>query len=361
MTGTPAPEAGEPRVQEATLRAALEADAVDFMDVMTAAAMRNVSDEAERAMGENDYPILLAQFMTRHEGAQINVQDAAGIGACLHAGDDGELELIAIRRSLRFHWQAARDVQKELNELDDSARRWLRKKERRGFRLRVYDIATQVHTTVGAENHRHDVAKTDQGPTDLLEPELASIRVQVDKARARLREEAERAAQTRYALGMLVGAAILSGLFAIGGLVFSADHIPAIYGIGAIAGGIGACLSVFQRLTRRRLKLDYRTDAAMLLWFGALRPAVGAVVGLVAFAIIKSQLLSGVIVIPTEAGPLLAYVAVIAFLAAFSERFFQDMLRVAQPPGISTAPPTTDNDSYTPALEEDKPEGDDGS
>jgi hypothetical protein len=348
------------RVQDPELRAAVEADAVAFLDVMIAAAKRNASDQKTREVGENDYPILLARFMKKHVGAEINVQDSAGIGACLHTGDDGELELIAVRASLRFHWHTARDVQKELNGLDDDARRWLRKKERRGFRLRIYDIATQVHTTVGTENRRHDVSKIDQDPTEFLEPELASIRVQVGKARSRLAEEAERAAQARYAMGMLVGAGILALLFAIGGLVFAADHIPAVYGIGSIAGGIGACLSVFQRLTKQRLKLSYRTDAAMLLWFGALRPAVGAVVGLVAFAIIKSGVLSGLIVIPTEAGPLLAYVAVIAFLAAFSERFFQDMLRVAQPAGISIAPPIADDDSYTPTEPEDTLQEDDG-
>jgi hypothetical protein len=345
MEGTPQP----PQVQDPTLRAGYEAKSVCFDDLVIASAMRIDADAARRSVGENDYPILRAHFLEEHPGVQINVQQSAGIGACLHPGDDGVLDLVAVRGSIRFHWQSARAVQKELNELDENALRWLRKKERRSLRLRVYDVITQVHTTVALENQRHDAGKTDDEPTEYFEEELASIRVQVHQARGRLVEGAERVAQMRYAVGMGLGTAILAVLWGLGGAWFAAQGVPAVYGIGAVAGTLGACLSVFQRLTRGRLKLDYRTDPTMLTWFGALRPAVGAVVGMVAFGVVKSGLLANIIVIPTEQGPLLAFVAILAFLSAFSERFFQDMLRVARP-ALGDSSLTAGDDGYAPIL-----------
>ncbi|HEX5308241.1 MAG TPA: hypothetical protein VFW38_04100 [Solirubrobacteraceae bacterium] len=334
------------------LRAVFEAKSVRFDDVMSAAAMRVDADAVQRAIGENDYPILCAQFIEEHPGIQINVQYAAGIGACLHPGDDGILDLVAVRGTIRFHWQMARAVQKELNELDENALRWLRRKERRSLRFRIYDVITQVHTTVAMENKRHEAGQTDDTPTEHLETELVSIRLQVERVRLRLAEEAERAAQTRYALGMGLGAAILAVLCGIGGACFAAADIPAVYGIGVVAGTLGACLSVFQRLTRGNLKLDYRTDPTMLTWFGALRPAVGAIVGMVAFAVVESGLLSNIVVIPTDTSALLAFVAFLAFLSAFSERFFQDMLRIARP-AVSEASLTGGDDGYVPIMPPD--------
>ena len=340
----------EQQIRHPPFRAAYEADSVSLSDLVIASAMREHADETRREIANHDYPLLRKKFLEKHKEAQIVIQSWAAIGACLNAGDDGALELIAVRNSLRFRWQSARAVQMELNELDDDALRWLPAKERQSFRLHIYGLITQVHTSVALENRRHAPGPTDNEPSEQLEPELASLRPLVGRAKERFKEEAERAAQVKYAAGMGVGTAVLATLCAVGGACFLWQHIPAVYGVGVIAGGIGACLSVLQRLTRRKLRLDYKTEPKMLTWFGGVRPFVGAVAGMIAFTIIKAGLVSSVVVVPTGTGAYLAFVAFFAFLASFSERFFQDMLRVAGH-GLGDAAGKTEG-GYEPAREE---------
>lgn len=321
-----------PQVKHPPFRAAYEVGAVSLLELVIANAMRYTQDHQRREVGEHDYPLLRKAFDSKHANAQLAIQDWAAVAACLNEGSHGELELVAIRNTLRYKWEDARELQVELNELDEDAKRWLAPKQCRNFRVHLFGLVTQLHATVASENHRHVSGARDEDPTDDLAPELDAMRPQIAHAAARLKEEAEKVAQVRYATGMGGGALALAIVFGIVGWQFDENHIGAVYGIGALAGAVGACLSVFQRLTTQDLKLDYRSASSMLRWFGALRPVVGAVTGMITFAIIKSGVVSNVIVVPADGGQLVAFVAVLAFLAAFSERFFQDMLRVVTPP-----------------------------
>ncbi len=78
----------------------------------------------------------------------------------------------------------------------------------------------------------------------------------------------------------------------------------------------------------------------MLVVFGALRPLIGGVFGLVTFCVLKAGLISA-LVVPTGAGEQLAFVAVFAFAAGFNERFFQDMLAGASK-GLGQDAPVVD-------------------
>jgi hypothetical protein len=78
-------------------------------------------------------------------------------------------------------------------------------------------------------------------------------------------------------------------------------------------------------MTKGTLDLNAQAGHKMIVAFGALRPFVGGIFGLVTFCVIRAELIS-VFVLPKATGTALAYVAVFAFVAGFNERFFQDML-----------------------------------
>jgi hypothetical protein len=310
----------------------LDDETVSLDDLVMANAMRSpfVEGDAERrAIGARYYPLLRAAFIAKYKGAQVVTQQGAGIGACLHAGDEGELEIFGLRNTIRYDWSSARRMQAELNELDDNAARWLPPKERRSIRLGIFSLISQLQTSIGRENKRHALEKQDDDPTEHLAVDLDFLRPFVGAAKSRLAEEAERAAQVVYTTGMAEGTGVLGLLCAALGGIFLWQDIPAVNGVGALAGGIGACLSVLQRLTSGRLKLDYRSDRKMLRLFGGVRPFVGAAFGMITFCVIKAGLLPDTIRVPESRGPLIAFVSFFAFFAAFNERFFQDMLRTA--------------------------------
>jgi hypothetical protein len=111
---------------------------------------------------------------------------------------------------------------------------------------------------------------------------------------------------------------------AMGGCFILAD-IRAINGVGLLAGAVGACASVLQRMGSDTMELNFQAVNKMLLIFGGVRPFLGGVFGLVTFCVLKAGLISA-LSLPGGANAQLAFVTVFAFLAGFNERFFQDML-----------------------------------
>jgi len=109
------------------------------------------------------------------------------------------------------------------------------------------------------------------------------------------------------------------------GAVFAWLDIKALYGIAVLAGGLGAIVSVLQRMTTGRLNLNHETAPNLLTAYGAVRPLVGAVLGMAVFAAIYGGLVP-VLDVPQDNGEKLAFFAALAFLGGFNERFAQDML-----------------------------------
>jgi|SRR5690349_10616584 len=122
---------------------------------------------------------------------------------------------------------------------------------------------------------------------------------------------------------MFLGIAALACVSAAAALLFAHFDIKAAYGIAGLTGGIGATVSVLQRMTADKLRLDFEAAGDLIETFGAVRPFVGAVFGLALFALVESGLVAAVDV---AAGDELAFFAVVGFLAGFNERFAQDML-----------------------------------
>ena len=153
------------------------------------------------------------------------------------------------------------------------------------------------------------------------------------RANVLLHEAAQRAAQGRYGTGMVFGVLALAAVCAIIGGIFAVAGIAAWNGVALLAGGLGALVSVLQRMTSGTLKLDVRATRQMLLWLGAMRPVVGGLFGMAVFAILEGGLLPAITI---PAGSELAFFAGVGFLAGFNERFAQDML-ASSGRGMTTA------------------------
>lgn len=307
----------------------LDDDKVELVHVLEANIWRSrtlTDDAQQRAAGDHYYPKLRAAFLEKHPGAEIVVQEAAGLAVMLGAGEEEELEIVIIRHTIRFDWTAPRKSLVEINELAQEAKRWVPSPERRGLQLTLLGVASQLFTAIGRENTRCPAGQGESTPpSEHLATDLNVIEPQIATTRQSFLQDAQRAAQLKYAKGMAVGAVVLGAVCALLGVGFALVEVQAVNGVAILAGGVGACLSVLQRMTSDDLKLNYQAGDKMLVAFGAVRPFVGAVFGMVTFCVLKAKLISALIV-PQGVNEQLAFVTVFAFVAGFNERFFQDML-----------------------------------
>jgi hypothetical protein len=76
-------------------------------------------------------------------------------------------------------------------------------------------------------------------------------------------------------------------------------------------------------MTSGRLRLDTHAAPAMTMAYGAVRPAIGGVLGMALFVLFEGGLLPAVEVADEARLP---FYAAVGFLAGFNERFAQDML-----------------------------------
>ncbi len=162
---------------------------------------------------------------------------------------------------------------------------------------------------------------------------LTEVRVAADlKVATDYTESAIRRRSQLLYLGGMVGGVLVVGLVTwivanlvrAPGLVAGMDTIPTTL----FLGGLGAIVSVMQRLTRGRLRTSLDNGQIVCILLGAFRPAIGAVM---AVAILLLTL-GGIIPldVPGDAGQRLYFLGGLAFLAGFSERFAQDMIATAR-------------------------------
>jgi hypothetical protein len=311
----------------------LEADNVELSDLVRAKVYQSAHltpDAQTRAVGERYYPSLEASFLRSHTGTSLVIQPDAGMAVSLGPADGDEIDQIVISKTINFDWTVGRNLLLDLAELTTDVCRWLPDRdERRSLLDQLFALTSQVHAAIGNENARHPrVEVQPTPPTEWLTKDIEVINPRLEKARRRFLQDAQRAAQTTYATGMARGVLVLGVLcLALGGVLALAG-VRAVYGVGFAAGGIGACISVLQRMTSGSLELNFQAAGKMLTLFGALRPLVGGMFGIVTFCILKADLIS-FLILPDRIGQQLAFVAAFAFLAGFNERFFQDMLASA--------------------------------
>jgi hypothetical protein len=195
--------------------------------------------------------------------------------------------------------------------------------ERRPHSNAAFSLVTWVLKAIVEENERRG-DDTEAPPSPIFEAKLGQVEREIALARTRLAQAMQRSAQTRYWYGALVGSASLALICAVLAVVFAATGTPAFYGVAVPAGGVGAMVSLLQRMSTGRLKLDTSASRDLLELFGGVRPLIGAVFGIVVAAAFQGGLLPA---IDIPAGQQLAFFTVIGFLAGFNERWAQDMLK----------------------------------
>lgn len=264
--------------------------------------------------------------------------------------DDGEFRVTFQSSNIRFDWSEARPLIHEIEVLAEEAEQWwrpgkdqqgrasafLRKvtgatdpaTRRRPHSRRAFGLATWVLGALQQENERHAIrdGNPPPDPNPIFMKLIGAYRADLAATQIRFRAAAQREAQSRYWRGVMAGAFLLAGFCALLGAVFWWRGTNAAYGVAIPAGGLGAMVSVLQRMTSGKLVLDIDASRDLLRVFGAVRPFIGAIFGLAFTAL----LLGGIIpAIEVPEGKELAFFAGLGFLAGFNERWAQDMLKAS--------------------------------
>lgn len=197
--------------------------------------------------------------------------------------------------------------------------------------VRRMDRAAESGAPTNGRGAQSQDPATATGAEQADEQALERLSRELDNAEDFMLRSAGRRAQIRYVKGMLLG--LVPTLILIGAVVLAMevlgvpDNITSEVALVGVAGALGALVSVLLRMTVGRFSMNLPTlDSDMratdLRLIGMLRPAVGAVCGLAAYAFVQAAL------VPVESkadGPEVFLYMAIGFLAGFSERFFQDM------------------------------------
>ena len=282
----------------------------------------------KRALGERYYPTAVATFKKQHGGAEVAIFPPVGE---IYLLDDGEFRMALDSVRIKFDWSDALRMVFKIDALASEAKEWWQgtgraAAERKPHSMRAYGLATCVAGAIHLEDTKHPSPPAEllPEPSEVFKSSLASFETELADAQRRFREAAQRTAQSRYWRGTLVGAGILALLSLVVGAIFWQLGVDAAYGVALPAGGLGAMISVLQRMSSGKLVLDYEAGRDLLEVFGAVRPFIGAVFGLAVMALLLGGLVPA-IEIPTD--QMLAFFAGVGFLAGFNERWAQDMLK----------------------------------
>jgi hypothetical protein len=270
-------------------------------------------------------------------------------GICVHG--NGDFTWTFHRARIRFDWSKAWDLAYRIESLTEEAKewwpeekpvkngawlarlsRWFREavgsasgsEARRSHANRAFGLATWVMGAIKGENERHGADQGFEAPGPAFEADIANYRNEFDNTHKRFLDAVQRKAQSRYWQGAMAGIFCLAILTTVLGIVFWSVGASAYYAIALPAGGLGAIVSLLQRMSSGKLILDVDASRDLLELFGVVRPLIGAVFGLAVTALLIGGLFPGVSV-PSKNQ--LAFFAAVGFLAGFNERWAQDMLK----------------------------------
>ena len=216
--------------------------------------------------------------------------------------------------------QNAPDIARELHRCDElgvRARIVLRGIRQRICLRLVMASAAHLLSLVDARAAHTDDTKI----AAALEEERAAL----DKAESYYCTAANGQAQIVYFVGMVFTAAVISLVTAI---CLTAGWAGSEYA-ALIAGGVGAVVSVVQRINAGQFDLEYDVGRPYAFFLGGLRPLIGGAFALVIAFAFKS----GVLHLPlskthTTSEEQFALI-VLGFISGFSERFAKDTLAAA--------------------------------
>lgn len=302
-------------------------------------------DGAVSATEVDAYRKKVEEFKADCEGPGVSVAIFGKIGSGAFVTTENASFLIE-QRGIGFDWNEAQRLLHRAEAIADQASEWwpwekpsdedsrrqvkrreAKDLERRPHLDRAFGLMSAVLSAVSEEGRRLDEGEDDEVAKDVrsgnYKAGMQVIEEDIDRCEGLLYTAAQRNAQLTYTTGMLSGVSMLLIVCALIGGAFLATGTAAASGVALLAGGLGAVVSVMQRMTSGALKLDVHAGDSMLFRFGALRPAIGGILGLAVSALFAAGLLPAISVDP---GAELAFYGGIGFLAGFNERFAQDMI-----------------------------------
>lgn len=354
----------------------------------------STEEREQKQLGEMFYESALGAFkkakLAEAEviGGELEIAIFA-VGCGAYVTPDGRFWYTIIERAIDFNWSRAHRLLARVQSLYDRAaeiwpvpviepqkddapkpeeenggqpdrtlRGWLKLRDARRLTAerdpharRAYELCTSLFSAINLEKLRRGEqgpASPERQPSAEFEKRVEMVAPEIAEAETKFDRAAQRYARGRYGQGMVLGVTSIGLLCCAMAVAFDVHHVPAWYGVAPLAGGVGATVSVLQRMATGKLKLEYDAGDGTLLTLGAVRPVIGAIFGTVLFCAVEGGWLSAVDV---KAHHELAFYAVLGFLAGFNERFAQDMLvaSAAQvshrgtdaadaPPGAADAP-----------------------
>jgi hypothetical protein len=378
MTEPPGIQVFSASENEAYWQERVNAKAVSFGDVVRlkfARTLTGASNATARSLGDRFYPPALSAFLEKKKETDGEVEAAVfdcGMGVYRTLGT-GTLWFTIVERWIGFDWSAAHRLHNRVDRLYKSARdQWPARKPEKGDSTRVqkrlerrrrrdiaartphveeaYLLMTSIFSAVNLEKlaRGEPTRAAASKPSPEFGQRIALVRPQVDHAAGDLDRAAQRTAREDYLRGISVGVVALLVVCLAGGGILAIADVPAWTGIALLGGGVGAVVSVFQRITTNRLRLDPTTGADMLVKLGSVRPFIGAAFGMALFA-----LLVGGWLLEVEMDSKLGFYAALGFLAGFNERFAQDMLSQSAQSALSRwmPPAETADEAETPARD----------
>lgn len=314
---------------EASLKEALEQGQVTLQLLTKVRAWRSPRlqpDQALRAVADRYYEALAISFRGLAPEGSFSIY-GHHIRAATQVQADKPLRIVVDSATLSFDWSLGRDLLSRLHVLDYRIRNTFGSALRSNYGNRSYSVVTAVLSSIDDEEGRHppgDATQEPAEPSNTFKRELEHAAQRLGELEADVESAAQRRMQGIYAAGSGLGLLIILILAVPLGLMLKHHHVPATDAIAAATGAIGGAVSVMQRLTAGHLVVDTRARLRFLLTFGALRPALGAVFGMVVYLLLVGELVPA-FQIPDDTNEL-AFVAVTGFIAGFNERFAQDML-----------------------------------
>jgi|SRR5215218_6530436 len=356
-----------PEVRPGRIQQAIQDRSINWellLEISLLASLEGENQAQARAIGERH---LLEAREIFKESCHGDVELFAPIGGIWIDGD-GHIVLSFHKNNIRFDWSEAWALAFPIEQLAEEAREWWPSDDQevdsgawlarisRFFRkmigsagaaaarqphsARAFGLATWVLGAIQQENLRHVRGGTDSlpPPEPAFKADLANCRREVASSQRRFKEAIHRSAQSRYWQGAVAGVCLLALISIVIGLIFWWRGADAAFGVALPAGGLGAMVSLLQRMSSGKLLLDVDASRDLLEVFGMVRPLIGAVFGLAVMVLLLGGLVPAVTIPENQE---LAFFAGVGFLAGFNERWAQDMLKSsAGQVGLDADPPT---------------------
>jgi hypothetical protein len=203
---------------------------------------------------------------------------------------------------------------------------------------RLFSLIVYLLTVLDSQDLRRRAGEVEKSETDRIEKALKDADAELKRTDIELRRLASRDTQLVYLLGMVPGIVLLGivSFWTAGIPTTIIDALPLL--ITLVSGGLGATVSVMNRSSSGKLKLDYHAGWVLTSISGFFRPILGAIFGLAVYVFLNAGLAQ--IGLPDATGNDAKHVfffAAIAFLAGFSERLTKDVLSLSFPSRVNDA------------------------